>query len=72
MDNRRRMMSLKKQIPSLNGVYIGGVGKLIFNDDQARYDAAHSVIGNSKTFTGVQMWLSTQMGDSGAEVGCGD
>lgn len=68
----RGTLFIHEILSTLNGVYIGGVGKLIFNDDQARYDAAHSVIGNSKTFTGVQMWLSTQMGDSGTEVGCGD
>lgn len=67
----RGTLFIHEILKTLNGVYIGGVGRLMFNDDQARYDAAHSVIGNSKTFTGVQMWLSTQMGDSGVEAGCG-
>ena len=58
-------------LSSLNGANIGGVGTLIFDDEQSRYDAARSVIGNSKTFTGVQIYLSTLMGDTGAEVGCG-
>lgn len=58
-------------LSSLNGVNIGGVGTLIFDDGQSRYDAARSVIGNSKTFTGVQIYLSTLMGDTGTEVGCG-
>ena len=55
----------------LNGASINGVGTLIFDDGQSRYDAARSVIGNSKTFTGVQIYLSTLMGDVGTEVGCG-
>lgn len=58
-------------LSSLNGANIGGVGTLIFDDEQSRYDAARSVIGNSKTFTGVQIYLSTLMGDTGVEVGCG-
>lgn len=58
-------------LSSLNGANIGGVGTLIFDDEQSRYDTARSVIGNSKTFTGVQIYLSTLMGDTGAEVGCG-
>ena len=58
-------------LSSLNGANIGGVGTLIFDDEQSRYDAARSVVGNSKTFTGVQIYLSTLMGDTGAEVGCG-
>ena len=58
-------------LSSLNGANIGGVGTLIFDDEQSRYDDARSVVGNSKTFTGVQIYLSTLMGDTGAEVGCG-
>lgn len=58
-------------LSSLNGANIGGVGTLIFDDEQSRYDAARSVVENSKTFTGVQIYLSTLMGDTGAEVGCG-
>ena len=62
---------INKLLETLNGAYIGGVGTLVFDDDQSRYDAARTVIGNSKTFTGVQIYLSTLMGDSGTEVGCG-
>lgn len=62
---------INKLLETLNGTYIGGVGTLVFDDDQSRYDAARTVIGNSKTFTGVQIYLSTLMGDSGTEVGCG-
>lgn len=56
----------------LNGVEIGGVGKLTFFDNLSRYSLGKSVIGNSKTFTGVCIYLTTLMGDSGKEVGCGD
>lgn len=59
-------------LSTLNGKYIGGVGTLQFNDDMSRYDAARSVIGNSKTFTGVALYLSTLMGDTGEEISCGD
>lgn len=54
----------------LNGVYIGGIGKLTFYDDLSRYSSAKNVIGNSKTFTGVQIFLVTMMGDAGLEDGC--
>ncbi len=55
----------------LNGVYVGGVGKLTFHNDMSRYDLGRSVIGNSKTFTGVQLFLSVLVGDSGKDEGCG-
>ena len=55
----------------LNGVEVGGVGKLTFLDDMSRYSAARSTIGNNKTFTGVQLYMAANVGDSGTEVGCG-
>ena len=54
----------------LNGVEVGGVGKLVFFDDMSRYDLGRSVIGNSKTFTGIQLFLSVNVGDTGKEDGC--
>lgn len=54
----------------LNGVYVGGVGKLTFLDDMSRYDLGKSVIGNSKTFTGYQLFLSVNVGDAGEDEGC--
>lgn len=57
---------------TLNGKDIGGVGKLTFFEDMSRYDYARSIIGNSKTFTGVQIYLSTIIGDNGVELGCGE
>lgn len=54
----------------LNGVEVGGIGKLVFLDDMSRYDMARNVIGNSKTFTGKQLFLSVLVGDSGTEEGC--
>ena len=53
----------------LNGVYVGGVGKLVFFDDMSRYDLGRSVIGNSKTFTGYQLFLSVNVGDAGEDEG---
>ena len=55
----------------LNGVYVGGVGKLTFLDDMSRYDLGKSVIGNSKTFTGYQLFLSVNVGDGGKVEDCG-
>ena len=54
----------------LNGVEVNGVGKMIFLDDMSRYDFGRSVIGNSKTFTGYQLFLSVNVGDTGVEKGC--
>lgn len=56
----------------LNGAYVGGVGKLMFNDDVSRYSLGRAVIGNSKTFTGVQLFLTVMAGDSGEEEPCGN
>lgn len=57
---------------TLNGVEIGGIGKLMFNKNQSRYDFARSVIADSKKFTGVQIYLSTNMGDAGGVKSCVD
>lgn len=54
----------------LNGVEVGGVGKLTFLDDMSRYSAARSIIGNNKTFTGVQLYMAVDVGDTGVEDGC--
>ena len=59
-------------LSTLNGVTIGGVGKLMFNKNQTRYDFARSVIADSKKFTGVQIYMSTNMGDTGSVAGCAD
>lgn len=56
----------------LNGVDVGGVGKLMFLDDMSRYSAARSTIGNNKTFTGVQLYMAVNVGDAGKETSCGD
>lgn len=58
-------------LETLNGADIGGIGKLAFSDDISRYSSGKSVIGNSKTFTGVVICLSTLMGDAGKEDCCG-
>lgn len=59
-------------LSTLNGVSIGGVGKLTLSDDLSRYSAMRSVIGNSKTFTGVTVYLATLMGDVGIGDNCGN
>ena len=54
----------------LNGVEVGGVGKLVFFDDMSRYNLARAIIGNSKTFTGMQLFLSVNVGDAGKSDSC--
>ena len=54
----------------LNGAEVGGVGKLTFLDDMSRYNLARSVVGNSKTFTGVQLFMGVNIGDTGKEDTC--
>lgn len=63
---------INRLLTVLNGVEVGGIGKLIFFDDMSRYDLARSIIGNSKTFTGVQIFLSTLIGDAGVQEPCGN
>lgn len=63
---------INRLLTVLNGVEVGGIGKLTFFDDMSRYDLARSIIGNSKTFTGVQIFLSTLIGDAGVQEPCGD
>lgn len=55
----------------LNGAEVNGIGKLTFFDDMSRYSLGKATIGNSKTFTGVCMYMATLVGDTGREVGCG-
>ncbi len=54
----------------LNGAYVGGVGKLTWLDDMSRYCAAKSVIGNERTFTGVQLLIGVMAGDTGKQADC--
>ena len=56
----------------LNGVTVGGVGKLMLDDDLSRYCGAKSVVGNQKTCTGYVLYLATNMGDTGIGEGCDD
>ena len=55
---------------TLNGITIGGVGKMMFNDDISRYMGVNSIIGNSKTFTGITLKMGTLMGDAGKDESC--
>lgn len=54
----------------LNGAVVGGVGKLTWLDDMSRYCAAKSVVGNERTFTGVQLFMGVMVGDTGKKDGC--
>lgn len=63
---------IHEALKTLNGVNINGIGTLTFSDDLSRYSASRAVIGNSKTYTGAVLYLSTLMGDGGAEQGCGN
>lgn len=59
-----------KLMSCLNGAYVGGVGKMQFFGQQSRYDLGRTVIGNSKTFTGGQIFMSVVVGDGGAVDEC--
>lgn len=59
-------------LATLNGAEVGGIGKLTFVSDLTRYNLAKATIGNSRTFTGVQVFLSTRMGDTGVSTPCYD
>ena len=61
---------INKALSVLNGAEVGGVGKLTFLDDMSRYSLGRATIGNSKTFTGVQLFLAVNVGDIGINYGC--
>ena len=54
----------------MNGTEVDGVGKMTFHQDMSRYDLSRSVIGNSKTYTGKQLFISVLVGDTGIETEC--
>lgn len=54
----------------LNGAEVGGVGRMAWLDDMSRYCAAKSVVGNEKTFTGVQLFMGVMVGDTGKKDAC--
>lgn len=66
----RADLCVNRLLTLLNGVYVNGVGKLTFLDDMSRYDLGRSVVGNSKTFTGYQLFLSVNIGDAGEGEDC--
>lgn len=61
---------IQRVLETLNGIYVGGVGKIQFNTQMSRYSSVKTVIGNDKTFTGASLYLVVQVGDTGAENGC--
>lgn len=54
----------------LNGADVGGIGKMGWSKDFSRYDNATATIGNSKTFTGVRLFMSVNSGDGGRQTDC--
>lgn len=54
----------------LNGVYVGGVGKLSFYDDISHYSNSRGVVGNQKTYLGCCLYLDAIMGDTGLGEPC--
>ena len=59
-------------LDTLNGAEVGGVGKMSFVSDLSRYSLAKATIGDSRKFTGVQIFLSTSVGDAGRQSVCDD
>ena len=62
---------IQRILELLNGAEVGGIGKFMFLDDKSRYSFGRTVIGNSKTFTGVTLYLAVDIGDVGKETLCG-
>lgn len=56
----------------LNGADIGGIGKFTFTTDASRYNVAKATIGNERTFTGGQIFLTIKLGDVGVLSPCDD
>lgn len=59
-------------LSTLNGADVGGIGKMIFDNDMSRYVSGKATIGNMRTFTGVQLYLAVQTGDTGLAEDCGN
>lgn len=56
----------------LNGADVGGIGKFSFETDISRYNIAKATIGNERTFTGAQIFMSIKLGDAGVSSTCDD
>lgn len=65
-------MFISTILSTLNGADVGGVGKIGFHDDISRYSLARATLGNEKTFTGVQVYMTVQIGDTGISSPCDD
>lgn len=63
---------IHKILSVLNGADVGGVGRLSFSDDISRYDVGKATIGNSRSFTGVQLYLSVNVGDAPGANDCAE
>jgi len=50
-------------LKTLNGVYVGGIGTLQFNKQKSNWDSSNYNLGDSKTYEGTSLILTTQMGD---------
>ena len=61
---------INRILTNLNGAEVNGVGKMIFDDDLSRYCLARSLMGNAKTFNVTQLFLATQIGDTGEQDEC--
>jgi len=59
-------------LATLNGAEVGGIGKFSFENDLTRYNIARATVGNSRTFTGVQIFLATKVGDTGVAEICAE
>jgi len=59
-------------LATLNGAEVGGIGKFSFENDLTRYNIARATVGNSRTFTGVQIFLATKVGDTGVAEICNE
>lgn len=58
---------IQRVLDTLNGAYVGGVGKLQFNTQMSRYSGVKTTVGNDKTFTGSCLFMVVQVGDDGGQ-----
>lgn len=61
-ENRLEIM-LQQLLQTLNGVYIGGIGKFVFDRDISFYDLCKMNLYNNRNFYGYSLVMSTKIGN---------
>lgn len=61
-ENRLEVM-IQQLLQTLNGVYIGGIGKFVFDRDISFYDLCKMNLYNNRNFYGYSLVMSTKVGN---------